>query len=327
MSEGPFVLSHRQLVSGLISLIIGGDPTVTPILGDLGYVLDGLEIPMVDAAGNRFVPDLLVTKSGINLSLLIECKSGPDSVEEQQVSSYLSMQGIEIVRQGRLTVASPSTHRVDAAFFVLSGAESLVRSAVDAVLALGKMKTNGLGLIRVDQDRTSIQLDQLSDPSLSASLQGGWNIRFVDLPLERLPYEPSSPDWDLAQSLLQTLKVLFLEERSSFSVEDICQASNPLWTYLPDQHDLLRRRVRKMVDSLRGTAFKGWFVRVAGTTDQWRFTRKSTANTNVQIAFQRRESKYIMLLKEHKIPTPVDFQDIDQLPLPLITFGDGDAYE
>ncbi|MBA2520184.1 MAG: hypothetical protein H0V24_10995 [Chloroflexia bacterium] len=326
MSEGPLVLSHRQLVSGLISLIMGGDQAVSPILGNLGYVLDGLEIPMVDPTGNRFVPDILVTRSDINLSLLIECKSGPDSVEEQQVSSYLTMQGLEVVRQGRLTVASSSSHRVDAVFFVLSAAELLVRSAVDAVLALSKMKANGLGLIRVNQDRTSIQLDQLSDASLSASLREGWNIRFTDLPLERLPYEPSSPDWDLAQSLLQTLKVFFLERRSSFSVEDVCRDSNGLWAYLPDQHDLLRRRVRKMIDNLRGTAFKGWFARVAGTTDQWRFTRRSTANTNVQIAFQRREYKYITLLKEHKIPTPTDFADIDQLPLPLTTFGDDEGF-
>ncbi len=81
-----------------------------------------------------------------------------------------------------------------------------------------------------------------------------------------------------------------------------------------------------MIDNLRGTAFKGWFARVAGTTDQWRFTRRSTANTNVQIAFQRREYKYITLLKEHKIPTPTDFADIDQLPLPLTTFGDDEGF-
>lgn len=321
MSEDTLVLNHRQLLSGLISLVIGHDHGTDPILGSLGYVLNGLEIPMVDAAGSRFVPDIHLVSDSVNLSLLVEGKSGPASIDEQQTACYLNMQGIEVLRQGRLTVAVPQSHRVDAVFFVVESAESQMRSIVENILQTGPMKTSGMGLIRIAPLKTYILLGSLSDSQLDGSLRNGWNLRFADLPLERLPYEPSSPGWELAQSLLQTLAAYFLEERGAFDTDDVCRDSNELWPYLSDQHDHIRNRVRKMLVSLRGTAFRGWIKRLPGTTQlesRWEFIDRSVDRSTVQLAFQRRATKYIELVKNSQQPRPEDFDDVDQLPLPLV---------
>jgi hypothetical protein len=320
MTDFSWSLSHRQLLSAIISLVVPSDGGTSPFLRDLGYELRSLELPITDRQGRPYRLDLHLTHGGLNLSLLVECKTTPAVLEADQIEKYMGTTGAEIVIAASLTLPTPREHKANAAFIVLPGVE---QGLANLVASCPVVLIEGWGLIRVAPSRMELVHDEISDADLSRSLTAGWDVEVERLPLERLPYESDSPRWDLADSLLRTLTSMFVTGRREFGVDDLCTGSNELWEYLEPQHDHIRRRVRDEIRTLRRTALKGWIAKVeagTGREERWRFTRKATSNRNVVAGFNRRHKKYVsVLLDERRDPTPNDFVNIDpeQLTLPI----------
>lgn len=320
MTDGSWRLSHRQLVSAVISLVMEDDTRSPAWLRDLGYRLGSLELPMLDGHNRSYRLDLHLVKVDLNLSLLVDCKTHPDNLKADQVEKYLATTGRDVVIHAGLALEEPRAHRADAVFFVLPSVEASLRD----VIARSPVTVEGYGLVRVTATRIEVAHDELSDPELSASLTAGWTVDVNGLPLERLPFETDAPRWELANAVLQTLIGMFTTGQREFGVDDVCIASNELWTYLDAHHEHLRNRVRKEIRAIRGTALKGWIDRIdAGSSieERWRFTKGRSNRANVLAALARRHQKYLAVLLEQRDPVPNDFEEIDpeQLTLPFPT--------
>lgn len=320
MTEASWTLSHRQLVSAVISLVLPSGPRGRPLVADLGYELSSLELPMVDRRGRRYRLDLHLTHDVLNLSLLVDCKTNLAVLNAEQIEKYMATTGAEAVMSGNLVVADPRGHRADAVFVVLPEVETGLAALVAACPAV---LTAGWGMVRVTRSRIEIVHDELSDPSLSNALTMGWDIDVERLPLERLPYEADSPRWELANALFRSLNSMFVSRRREFDIDDLCIDSNELWPYLEAHHNHIRGRVRDEVRTLRRTALKGWIAKVdigTGREERWRFTKTFSTKRNVLASFSQRHQRYVsVLLEERRDPRPDDFVRIDpeQLSLPI----------
>lgn len=324
MTPFSWTLTHRQLVSAIIALVLPVGRRVRPFLNDLGYELRSLELPMVDRGGRPYRLDLHLTKDSLNLSLLVECKTTAAHLERDQIEKYMATTGAEVVIAGNLVIANPRGHQADAVFWVLPGVEPALAALV---AACPTVLATGWGMVRVTPLRVESAHDELTDPELSATLTTGWSVDVERLPLERLPYESDAPEWELANVLLRTLQAMFVSGIREFGVDDLCVASNELWQYLEAQHNHIRGRVRDEVRTLRRTALKGWMTKVdigTGREERWRFTRRPTTNRNVLAGFARRHRRYVsILLDEGRNPRADDFVRIDpeQLTLPIPSAG------
>lgn len=311
-------LSHRQLISAVIALVVPssrGDPTP---LADLGYELRSLELPITDRFGRSYRLDLHATHAHHNLSLLLECKTSAAVLSRDQIEKYLATTGQEAVIAAALTLSAPQEHRADAVFVVLPDVEQTLSGLI---AACPSVLVAGWGMLRVTASRIEIAHDELSDANLSASLTHGWDVEVERLPLERLPYESDSPPWDLADALFQALNSMFILGRREFDVEDLCIGSNELWQYLEPQHDHIRERVRNEVRTLRRTALKGWITKTesgTGREERWKFSRRPTTNRNVIAGFAKRHQRYVSILaKEGRNPRANDFVAIEPEQLSL----------
>lgn len=321
MSTPPRSLNHRQLVSAVIGLALpDGGRYPTPFY-DLGFELVALELPMVDALSRPYKLDVLLANVARNLSLLVECKTCADVVESDQIAKYMATTGVQVIQQAGIVSADPKRHRADVVFVVLPGVDATIARLIagsPTVLAAG------WGLLRVAAGRVEIVHDEFSDDVLSASLDAGWIVDFEHLPLERLPFEPDSPRWELADVVLQTILSFFTVGRREFGIDDVCTESNGLWAYLEPQHEHIRERIRDEVRTLRRTALFGWITVAAtgtGREERWRFSRKGTTNVRTIGAYRRRHQRYVSILRgEQRDPRKDDFVDVvpEQLTLAFI---------
>lgn len=312
MTDFSWSLSHRQLVSAVIALVLPDGLGLSTPFRDLGYELGSLELPIADRFGRPYQIDLHLTHETQNLSLLVECKTNPAVLEAVQIEKYMATTGEEAVIAANLTLTAPRQHRADVVFVVLPNVENALAGLVAACPSI---LVAGWGLVRVSPSRIELAHDELSDHDFAASLTAGWDIDVEGLPLERLPYEPDSPEWDLADALFQTMNSMFMSGRREFGVDDLCVESNELWPFLEPQHDHIRQRVRNEVRTFRRTALKGRIARVdsgTGREERWRFVRRPTTNRNVIASFAKRHQRYVsILLNEGRNPRADDFVKID----------------
>jgi hypothetical protein len=275
---------------------------------------------MADRSARPYQVDIHLQKERLNLSLLIDCKAAPDYLRSDQVERYLNTTGTEVILASGISVDRPSEHLVNPVFFVLPEVEPALTTLIAACPA---NVSNGWGIVRIESQRFLIVHDELSDSELSRSLIEGWEVELAGLPLERLPYDPDAPRWELADVIFRTLMSFFVAGRRVFDLEQLCSSSNELWPFLEAQHSFIRNRVRDEVRTIRRTALKGWLTRVedgAGREEQWRFARTPRATRNTLASFARRHQRYVSILRSKGDPTADQFVRIDpeQLTLPLI---------
>lgn len=253
--------------------------------------------------------------------MLVDCKCSANSVDSRQLECYLATGGTQVVSQALISPVDPRAHRSDSVFFALGDAASAISAILRGIISKGLLESDpGFGLITVSAVRMMMVHDELSEGPLSEALVDGWDIDLASYPLELLPFEPSSPDWELAHSVLQTIEMYFVERREAFDVEDICIDSHAFWDYLGDQQIGLRSRIRRMMRNIRRTALKGWLEVVPGPTareERWQFSKKPTTRANVHAAMSRRATYYVDLLRRGTPPRAEDFADVDQLPLQI----------
>ena len=321
MNDFTWALSHRQLVSAVIALALPSVDASSPLLNDLGYELWALELPMVDTRSRPYRVDLHLINDTLNLSVLVERKTHPAVLDHAQIEKYMATTGEQVVLQGAVTTNNPRDHAADAAFVILPDVESalatIVRDCHPKLIA-------GWAIVRVTPARIELAHGEFSDPSLSTSLTAGWDVDIERLPLERLPYEPDAPRWELANVVLQTILSLFVSGRREFALDEICAESNPLWPYLTTQHQHIRRRIRDEIRTLRRTALRGWLTRLdteSGREEQWRFSRGATINQRTLVAYEQRHQHYVSILRsEGRNPRPEEFVRVtpEQLTLPFV---------
>jgi hypothetical protein len=324
VSKPSWSLSHRQLVSAIVALALpGGGLHPTPF-ADLGFELVALELPMVDDHGRPYQLDVLLASDARNLSLLLECKTWAEMVDADQVGKYMATTGRQVIQQSGLVSSEPRRHRADVVFVVLPGVEGVVARLVGEC---NDVRVEGWALVRVAQRRVELVHDELADEILSQALGVGWDVDIERLPLERLPFEPDSPRWELADVVLQTIFSFFAGGRREFGIDEVCSESNGLWAYLESQHAHIRQRVRDEVRTLRRTALSGWIGVVAtgtGREERWRFSRRSTNNVRTVGAYRVRHQRYVSILRdERRDPVKADFVKIapEQLSLSFIVDG------
>lgn len=320
MTESDWRPSHRQLVSAVISLALPGDSVVPPLLYEVGYRLQSIELEMTDREGRPYSVDVHVLREDINLSVLIDCKTYADNLKPEQLERYLATVGANVVTGAGLSLSEPSSHRAGVAFVVLPPVEAPLMEVVRGFV----VRCDGWGIVLAAELLLRLSHDELSDSDLSASLGAGWAVDLASAPLERLPYEADAPDWELGDAVFRTIIGIFAAGEVSFTVDDVCSQSNDLWPFLYTEQAHLRERVRKQVRSIRGTALKGYLVAVRGGStheDRWRFDRSSTTKATVLAALRRRHSRYVEILMNRGEPRPRNFDDLDAeqlvLPLPL----------
>lgn len=318
MTDFSWRLTHRQLVSAVIALVLPIDGQDRPLLNALGYQLRALELPMVDRRGRPYRLDLHLIKDALNLSLLVDCKTTPVTLKANQIERYMATTGAELVVATNLSLANPRGHQADALYVVLPGVE---HDLAALVAGCPEVLVSGWGMVRFTPFQIELAHDELTDTELSASLASNWLIDVERLPLERLPYEPDAPRGELADVVLRTLTSMFVSRQQEFGIDDVCVGSNDLWLYLESQHDHIRTRVRDELRTLRRTALKGWITAVdVGTRreERWRFLRKPTTNRNVIAGLAKRHQRYVsILLSERRDPIANDFVRIDPEQLTL----------
>jgi hypothetical protein len=251
----------------------------------------------------------------------VDCKTNSATLEADQIERYMPTTGAELVVAGAVATGNPHEHQVNAVFVVLSGVEG---EMVNIIAACPEQVSDGWGILRVTPSRFEIVHDELTDASLSTALTAGWDIDVARLPLERLPYEPDAPRWELATVIFRTVQAMFIKGVREFSLDDICVNSNELWSYLETQHDHIRKRIRDEMRTIRRTALKAWITRVdseTGREERWRFIRRPTSNQNVIAGFARRHQQYISILLDERDPRADDFVKIhpEQLALPILS--------
>lgn len=316
---------HRHLVSAVVSLCTGDSGPVRPYFQELGYEVNLIEPRMVDARGRRFGPDLHLLCESRNVSALVECKTGTTHLRTNQLECYFNITPQAVVEQGQLTLAEPRRHLIDRLFMTLSPAAADVASAVEAV-ASAQPTTITFGVVEVGTEQFAWRTGSLADGDLEDSLAAGWVASISELPLERIPYTHQSSDGEVAEFVLQALTMFFVEGRERFTLDEVCAASNEWWPFFGDQRAEIRPRVRRILSQVRRTALRGWldtFPSGAPATGEWQFSRSPTTRTTTIIALQRRAIRYVELLRQDQDPRPSDFDDVDQLPLPIIEDGKG----
>lgn len=182
---------------------------------------------------------------------------------------------------------------------------------------------SGWGIVSVADELIRVSHDQLSDPQLSSSLTEGWFVQIERLPLERLPYEVSSPGWDVSDALFTALLAMFLEGKPSFTLNELCRASNQWWPFFSAVQDDIRTRVRRLMIRIRKTALKDWIARVtpSGQSEsEWRFKKRPPIRQATIAGFRRRHQRFVQIQMEKREPMPKDFDGVDaeQMVLPLI---------
>jgi len=306
-------------MSAIVSLVLPGGRGQQPFLSDLGYELQSLELQLADHNGRPYRLDLHLTHGPLNLSLLVDCKTSAELLKADQIEKYMATAPSDVVVGASILSPQPREHRADVVFFVLREVEEALSALV---AACATRLPSGWGMVRVTPMRIEIAHDELSDSNLSTALTAGWDVDVERLPLERIPYEPGSERWELADVVLQTIQSMFVSRTREFAVDDVCIASNDLWPFLEADHDFIRSRVRQEIRTMRRTALRGWITKVdvgSGREERWRFVREPTGNRNVLAGFARRHQLYVALLLRGDDPRPDHFVRIDpeQLTLPI----------
>src|SRR5262245_52257199 len=99
-------------------------------LADWGYELAAIELPMVDRDARPYQLDLHLLKDRLNLSLLIDCKTWPETLKADQVERYMNTTGTEVIIASGVTVQQPLEHQANPMFFVLPGVEAALASLI-----------------------------------------------------------------------------------------------------------------------------------------------------------------------------------------------------
>lgn len=317
----PEITKHRELVSAVISMLIEVPGRPSAPLAKFGYRLLAIEVPMADRNQLQYQADLHLIQSELNLSVLVECKSGGQYIDSTQIEKYFDTLPRDVILSRSLSTSDPRQHRLDL-FFITTPASS--QGMRDTIATISNRNELGWGLFQFSNSRLEILHDEISDSELSSSLSQSWAVPLDRLALELLPYEVTCTNEELADAVFQSLIHFFVSGKREFGLEDIAKRSNSFWKYLEPQHELLGKRIRNQMKSIRGTALRRVISRVPTESiheDRWKFNRRSTNRSQVLQSLQRRHRKYLEILRDKKEPKPADFEGIDpeQLRLPFPT--------
>lgn len=304
--------SHREAISAVISLSLPTARRQAPPLVLLGYELHGLEIPMVDYHGQSYTIDLHLFGREANQSLSTDVKTYGLFLKREQLAKYMSTDAVNFRGLSNLTIQDPSSHRVDA-FFVAVGS-----SAVDElpliVRTIRHQRVSAVVVVELNETSLTLITGQPSDSLLADALEAGITFSQEVLELERLPYEPDSPDWLLADIIFQDLFVRWLQGVEEFTSLEVCRSTNSLWDFYPNQQRKIEDRIRGLIKTMRKTALKGWVAAVLNQSsreEHWKFTKKSSNRASVLEAFARRHQRFVSVRRTGRDPVQGDFVGID----------------
>lgn len=319
MTQDRFRPTHRQLVSAVLCLVTDtGVPTIPAYLGDLGYSLHGLELSMVDVHGRRYTPDLFIANLERDNLVLVDCKTWGPMIHEEQISRYMRTSKKEVVTLSGITPRDLSVLTHDALFVVMEDAETEI---VNAVAKCKNPRCDGMGIVLVSSVGLNCPHNALSDVELSVALNGGWQLDIQQLELERLPFDPSSPSWELAEAIFQTLFSMWLQGTTTFTVDDVCINSNEWWPYFHSGQQALRKRVQRELRIIAKFALKEWIEAVRDVDNRvtsWRFKKSPSQRKDVHDGYRRRQDRYLDVRAQQRGVTAADFEDIDRDQLALI---------
>lgn len=222
------------------------------------------------------------------------------------------------MRKG-IQVPDPKSHRSQAMFFVLP---DVTNSLVREIRRHPKYRLTGWGIIELTKEELICRHSEFDDQPLADRFRDPQPIDFDAISIERLLFSPSCPDFKLVDAIFSTLISFLISGKREFTVEDICMEANPLFTLMPDQQELIRKRIRKHMVAIRKNALFKWVRSIAKgntTEDTWEFrVGPSVPNQTLQ-AFSSRHRVYVQyILNTGELPKKamLDYRD-EQLILPL----------
>lgn len=307
------VISHRQLVSATISLLLPTPTQPHPVLQAAGYELSSLELRVVNAEGSIYQADLHLTHDERNLSLLVDCKTygGLIADSSEQIRRYFSSSGQEVILASSITSQDPASHQLNPVFIVLPDVTGALSQAIPGPEL---RRCDGWGILEFGDTGFTCVHDELSDESFSKALDDGYQVPLDALPLELLPYEIGCPAWELANHVFRAIMQMYVTGKRSFTTVDLGRTSNGMWDYLGENQRQLEQRLRRMTSQIARTALRKWLSRETTNGDAqagWRFVRQPNTRVVVLDSFKRRHEHFINLLREGRDPRSEDFLGID----------------
>ena len=308
----PFDLSHRQLISLILSLLDSSSPA--PLLAELGYSLHSLELPMVDRYGHRYTVDVFALQSDMPGGLLIEGKTHESSVKVEQVRSYLNTTPQEVISLSAVGVQAVDEFVTGSLFVVLPNVQDAL---LETLTQAGDSHGGTYGIIIVDATSLHCAYGTLSGLE---RVEKTLEIPIATLPLETIPFEPDCPRHELADIMFQTLYAMFQQGVRTFTVAELCELSNDWWPYLASQHARIKQRMKQELRRAIKVALHPWLEELRSETNEvvaWQFKRRASGNRRSVQSFRRVHARYVQVSKHNRLPERQDFLDfaMDQLIL------------
>lgn len=325
MSENVLDLGHSELVSVVLCLAEKDRQGRSPFFSGLGFTPEHLELRLADSRGRNFVADVHLLCRDRNYSLLVECKTHAPIIDPLQIEKYLATGGEEIVRTGA-SVPNPREHSSATMFFVLP---TVTQELAVIIASLASPNQHHWGIVEFDGESIACPHNEFDDIALSNAFEERASVDVESIYLDRVPFESDAPDTVLANIIFQSLITYFTQGKAEFSLEELCQDTDPVWDMREDVQQKIAKRIKGHMRTVRKHVLKGWLDQVetgSGREEKWRFQRAGTTNLNTLRALQSRQSRYVQALADRNKNAPGDpfsFQDYfdlrdEQLGLPVV---------
>lgn len=235
-------------LNALIALLKGDGGWPRP-LGDLGFALHRIELPVVTSAGG-IVIDVVASRDHPAALLACEGKSG-NNVEEPQAIKYKALTTDDVRRL---------TGRV-------SGPTHVVYACFEASLARIR-----LGLAKVGLDANILTISERRAQLIPS--ETGAELAFEELlpgtpPPRYIPVDGDSPDEEYREVLLPAIVASAARSIDRLTVQTLCESTMPMWTHVGrDQARRVHERSVDVLTRLAATAeFRNFFSIEPGGRD------------------------------------------------------------
>lgn len=220
-------------VNAIIALCTPGDVYPAPF-AEAGYVLAGLETPAA-AGDGKVVIDAVLFRTGRNLILAVEGKSG-NNVEEDQARRYGELKADDVVVAAAISLREPGGRALQPMYVCL--AESLDR----VLQGLGEA---GLAcpVLAMSDDRIEHHGAGFLDPELEQAFAGP--VVVPGPPPRHIPVDEDSPDEAFDALVLPTLVSQLSHKRQQVSVPALAETA---LAHLPVFGKAARSRLVAKVD-------------------------------------------------------------------------------
>lgn len=255
------ISTHTTQINGWIMLTLDLDFT-SHALSDLNYVVDLIEHEM-EIPGRIIKPDVLLTSSSENQSVIADCKS--ETITEQQSQNYKYAEGNPgtVLRATDLaTDIDRPEYKVEACYSSFSDLTSNeILSSGDFTFVHFEHTTSGVFI------RNPIQF---ADDNLSSIFPFNMDPD-KNLPTEYYPFDIEHREdyQEFVSALIQSL-IYNAANNSVFDVEEALRDAHPYWKHIGDEkQQRFIEEAEKIMYKLKSEDVSDYIEKIAGTDGEY----------------------------------------------------------